>query len=93
MFARYWDQPMDRIRSIFVRPVPSGYVFRAPNPKVFSAPDHYLVNEVQRDAIVAIMAPGRAPLLRALKFGGFLLAAVAGVIVRACETAVIAVWM
>jgi hypothetical protein len=83
MFARYWDQPMDRIRSVFLKPVPGGYVFRAPNPRMFGPSAHYLVNEAQRDAIVAIMVPRRAPLLLALWLSGFLLAAGAGLIVLA----------
>ena len=83
IFARHWIQTKDRVRSAFLRPVPGGYIFRAPNPKVFGAADHYLVNEAQRDAIVAIMVHRRTPLLLALCLGGLVLAASAGLIVLA----------
>ena len=83
IFARHWIQTKDRVRSAFLRPVPGGYIFRAPNPKVFGAPDHYLVNEAQRDAILAIMFPHRAPLLLVLCLSGLLLAASAGLMVLA----------
>src|SRR5258705_10775537 len=42
---------------IFFKPVPEGYVFRAPNPWIFGPADHYLVSEAQRDEIAAILLP------------------------------------
>jgi tetratricopeptide (TPR) repeat protein len=80
-FASHWAQTKVQIRSAILRQVPGGYVFRAPNPRLFGASDHYLVNEAQRDEIVAIMTPRRMPLILALWLGGFLLAIGAGLIV------------
>jgi tetratricopeptide (TPR) repeat protein len=54
--------------------VAGGYVFRAPNPRVFGPTNHYLVNEQQRDEIVAIINPRRLVLLLAVWIGGFSLA-------------------
>jgi len=45
IFARHWIQTKDRVRSAFLKPVPGGNIFRAPNPKVFGATEHYLVND------------------------------------------------
>jgi tetratricopeptide (TPR) repeat protein len=75
-----WLQTGDQIRSILLRQVPGGYVFRAPNPKVFGDSDHYLVNEAQRDEIVAIMTPRRPLLMLTLWSGGFVLAAIASLV-------------
>jgi hypothetical protein len=68
----------DQIKFASFKQVPGGYVFRAPNPKVFGRSDHYLVDEAQRDKIVAIMTPRRPGVLLAAWVGGcFLTAAVA----------------
>jgi hypothetical protein len=46
----------DQIKFASFKQVPGGYVFRAPNPKVFGRSDHYLVDEAQRDKIVNVCA-------------------------------------
>ena len=46
---------------LFFKQVPEGYVFRAPNPRIFGPSDHYLVSETQRDEIAAILLPPRPP--------------------------------
>jgi hypothetical protein len=38
------------------KPVPSGYIFRAPNPLVFWGRRFYLVNETQRAELLSIIA-------------------------------------
>src|SRR5271169_627820 len=38
------------------KPVPGGYVFRAPNPRVFWGRRFYLVNETQRAELLSIVA-------------------------------------
>lgn len=54
-------QPSDMPNSIlFFKPVPEGYLFRAPNPWIFGAGDHYLVSKAQRDEIAAILLPQRS---------------------------------
>ena len=70
----------DQIKFASFKQVPGGYVFRAPNPKVFGRSDHYLVDEAQRDQIVAIMTPRRPGLLLAAWVGGYFLAVAAGVV-------------
>jgi tetratricopeptide (TPR) repeat protein len=60
--------------------VAGGYVFRAPNPRVFGPTNHYLVNEQQRDEILAIMTPRRPVLLLALWIGGLFLVLGAAVV-------------
>ena len=64
----------DQIRGLMFKQVAGGYLFRAPNPRVFGPTDHYLVNESQRDEILAIMIPRRPVLLLVLWIGGFFLA-------------------
>jgi tetratricopeptide (TPR) repeat protein len=71
----------DQVRSALFKQVPGGYVFRAPNPKVFGRPDHYLVNEAQRDEIVAIISPRRPMLLLAMWIGGFFFLALGAAVV------------
>jgi tetratricopeptide (TPR) repeat protein len=70
----------DQVRSLLFKQVADGYVFRAPNPRVFGPSDHYLVNEPQRDEIVAIITPRRPLLLLAAWTGGFFLALGAAVV-------------
>ncbi len=48
-----------RSNLLYFKRVPEGFVFRAPNPWIFGAADHYLVSETQRDAIAAILLPQR----------------------------------
>ncbi len=53
-------QPTDvRGNFLFFKPVPGGYVFRAPTPWIFFGAQHYLVSETQRDEITAILLPTR----------------------------------
>ena len=70
----------DQIKFASFKQVPGGYVFRAPNPKVFGRSDHYLVDEAQRDKIVAIMTPPRPRLLLAAWIGGYFLAVAAAIV-------------
>ena len=70
-----------KVESVLFKQVPGGYVFRAPNPRVFGDSDHYLVNATQRDDILASLTAGRPRLLVALWLGGFVLAAVALLVV------------
>ena len=70
----------DQVRSLLFKQVAGGFVFRAPNPKVFGRSDHYLVDEAQRDQIVAIIAPRRPVLLLALWIAAFFLALGAAVV-------------
>jgi len=70
----------DQIKFASFKQVPGGYVFRAPNPKVFGRSDHYLVDEAQRDQIVAIMTPPRPRLLLAAWIGGYFLAVAAAIV-------------
>jgi tetratricopeptide (TPR) repeat protein len=77
IIATPWLHTGNQIPSILLRQVPGGYIFRAPNPKVFGDSDHYLVNEAQRDKIAAIMTPRRPLLTATLWAGGFVLAPIA----------------
>jgi hypothetical protein len=69
----------DQVKFASFKQVPGGYVFRAPNPQVFGRSDHYLVDEAQRDKIVAIMTPRRPKLLLGAWVGGCFLAVAAAV--------------
>jgi len=67
---------------LFFKPVPEGYVFRAPNPWIFGPADHYLVSEAQRDAIAAILLAQRSPRALAKRIAistAIALAAIAGI--------------
>jgi len=64
----------DQVIGVLFKQVPGGYVFRAPNPKVFGRSQHYLVDEVDRGEIVAIMTPRRPMLLLIAWIAGFVLA-------------------
>jgi tetratricopeptide (TPR) repeat protein len=70
----------DQVSHLLFKQVAGGYVFRAPNPRVFGPTDHYLVNESQRDEILAIMTPRRPVVLLVVWIGGFLLALGAGIV-------------
>ena len=45
------------------KPVPGGWIYRAPNPWVFGDAPHYLVNDAQKMEIEAIVAPRRPALV------------------------------
>lgn len=64
----------DQVRTLLFKQVAGGYLFRAPNPRVFGPTDHYLVNEQQRDEILAIMTPRRPVLLLLAWIGGLFVA-------------------
>jgi tetratricopeptide (TPR) repeat protein len=68
------------IEAALFKPVPGGFVYRAPNPWVFGRADHYLVDEAQKAGILALVTPRRPMLVLALCFGGFLLVAGAAVV-------------
>jgi hypothetical protein len=55
------------------KPLPErNYIFRAPKASLFSRPEHFLVSEVQREQILAILVPkprsaiGRRELIAAI---------------------------
>jgi hypothetical protein len=52
------------------KPLPGGWVYRAPNPLVFGDTRHYLVNDAQKAQIEAIMLPRRPALLAAMLIAG-----------------------
>ena len=60
-----------------IRLVPDGYVFREPYPWPFTQSPHYLVNEAQRDKLLAITVPKR-PILWQIALWGALCLMVVG---------------
>jgi hypothetical protein len=58
------DAGTERAGHLFKR-VPSGWVFRTPNPWVFGDTPHYLVNEAQKAQIGALLTPRRPVVLAA----------------------------
>lgn len=51
------------IEAILFKPATGGFIYRAPNPWVFGAADHFLVNEAQKHDILEIVV-ARRPILR-----------------------------
>jgi hypothetical protein len=51
-------------------PVPGGWIYRAPNPRVFGEAPRYLVNDAQKAEIEAIVAPRRSPLVSVILIMG-----------------------
>ena len=51
------------IEAILFKPAAGGFIYRAPNPWVFGAADHFLVNEAQKHDILEIVV-ARRPILR-----------------------------
>jgi hypothetical protein len=51
------------IEAILFRQATGGFIYRAPNPWVFGAADHFLVNEAQKHDILEIVV-ARRPILR-----------------------------
>ena len=45
------------------KPVPGGYVYRAPSAWLFGPPNHYLVNEAEKAEILSIMRGSSGPVL------------------------------
>ncbi len=52
-----------QIDAMLFKPVPGGFVYRAPNPWIFGRADHYLVDERQKAELLATLVAPR-PLLR-----------------------------
>ncbi len=52
-----------QIEAVSFKPVPGGFIYRAPNPWIFGRADHYVVNEAQKAEILGLTVP-RRPLLR-----------------------------
>jgi hypothetical protein len=66
-----------QIEAMLFKPVPGGFVYRAPNPWIFGRADHYVVNEQQKAELLRILV-ARHPLVRvAVIVAGFLLWGVA----------------
>jgi hypothetical protein len=57
-------------KSALFKAVPDGWVFRSPNPWVFGDTPHYLVNDVQKAEIEAIIVPRRPGVVGALLVAG-----------------------
>jgi hypothetical protein len=52
-----------QIEAMLFKPGAGGFIYRAPNPWIFGRTDHYVVDETQKAALLAIMV-ARRPLLR-----------------------------
>ena len=66
-----------QIDAMLFKPVPGGFIYRAPNPWIFGRADHYIVNEQQKNELLGMLVSPR-PLLRlSLIVAGLLLWAVA----------------
>ena len=64
------DNGSERPKSVMFKPVAGGWVYRAPNPRVFGDASHYLVNDAQKAQIEAIIIPRRPVLLGVLLVAG-----------------------
>ena len=49
--VRRWWHPFDGMEQLSFKPVPKGFVYRAPNPWLFGPGRHYVVSEPQRAAL------------------------------------------
>ncbi len=66
-----------QIDAMLFKPVPGGFIYRAPNPWIFGRADHYIVNEQQKGDLLGMLVAPR-PLLRlTVIFVGLLLWALA----------------
>src|SRR5262249_22217747 len=75
------ESPMSETRrqidAMLFKPVPGGFIYRAPNPWIFGRADHYVVNEQQKAELLGMLV-ARRPLLRiAVIIAGVLLWGVA----------------
>ncbi len=53
------SEARNQIEAVHFKPVPSGFVFRAPNPWLFGTADHFLVNAAQKEALLDLLTrPG-----------------------------------
>jgi hypothetical protein len=52
-----------QIDAMLFKPVPGGFIYRAPNPWIFGRADHYIVNEQQKAELLGMLVAPR-PLLR-----------------------------
>ena len=66
-----------QINAMLFKPVPAGFIFRAPNPWIFGRADHYLVNAQQKAALLGILVAPRPWLRVAALLVGVLLWGVA----------------
>ena len=70
-----------QIAAEMFKPVPGGYVFREPYRWPFTQSPHYLVNEAQKDRLLAMTAPKRPILWQIALWGTLcLMVAVAGIL-------------
>jgi len=49
--ARHWWHPFDGMQELSFKPVPEGYLYRAPSPWLFGPTRHYVVTEQQKAAL------------------------------------------
>jgi hypothetical protein len=52
-----------QIEAMLFKPVPGGFIYRAPNPWIFGRANHYIVNEQQKAELLGMLVAPR-PLLR-----------------------------
>src|SRR5260370_24932794 len=58
------ERPMIDVGTLVAfKPVPGGYVYRAPSAWLFGPPNHYLVNEAEKAEILSIMRGSSGPVL------------------------------
>jgi hypothetical protein len=62
-----------QIDAMLFKPVPGGFLYRAPNPWIFGRADHYLVSEPQKAELLAMLVAPRPRLRLAVIFAGLLL--------------------
>jgi hypothetical protein len=55
------------------KPVPDGFIYRAPNPWIFGRADHYVVNERQKAELLGMLVAPRPRLRMAVIVAGCLL--------------------
>jgi hypothetical protein len=55
------------------KPVPDGFIYRAPNPWIFGRADHYVVDEQQKAALLGLLVAPRPVLRMAVIVAGVLL--------------------
>src|SRR5579862_5791535 len=71
------SETRNQVEAILFKPVPGGFVYRAPNPWIFGRADHFLVNEQQKAELLGILVAPRPMLRVAAIVAGALLWAVA----------------
>jgi len=63
------SQAANNLNAVLFKPVPGGWVYRAPNPWVFGDTPHYFVNDAQKAQIEAIVVPRRPTLFAMILVG------------------------